>query len=49
MEEMHLNESTLIQLKQDHTIELQHVLAQLADVENDRTKLMQTQLSGRVG
>lgn len=37
-------DTTLLQLKHEHAAELQQLLAQLSEVENDKTALMQRQI-----
>lgn len=44
IEETNFHESKLIQMKQDHSNELQQLLAQLSQLESDKTMLMQRQM-----
>ncbi|KAF1333590.1 hypothetical protein FI667_g2426, partial [Globisporangium splendens] len=44
LQETSFQESKLLQLKHDHTIELQHLLVQLSEAESEKTALMQRQI-----
>ncbi|KAJ0405266.1 hypothetical protein ATCC90586_009773 [Pythium insidiosum] len=47
LEELQRQDATVAQMQRDHSSELQNVLAQLAQLENDKTELQQRQLLAR--
>ncbi|GLD93414.1 hypothetical protein PINS_up002006 [Pythium insidiosum] len=47
LEELQRQDATVAQMQRDHSSELQHVLAQLAQLENDKTELQQRYLFAR--